>query len=161
MGLSFLSLSHVAEVGIFSMAIQLIVCTTVVVPACVEHVITDVHVFFFFRSCKQVLGVNDDATEAEIKSSYRALAKVCHPDISGDDRGHNMCILLNEAYQILSDAERRREYNRALDEALSDEDDGYTGEIMSHWCANTSMGKNTDPNESRGVFVDELTCIGK
>lgn len=72
-----------------------------------------------------------------------------------------MCIVLNEAYQTLTDPDLRRDYNQALDEALTDEDDGYTGELLSKWCANTNLGKNTDLNEDRGVFVDELTCIGK
>lgn len=107
-----------------------------------------------------VLNIDDDASDAEVKSAYRALAKVCHPDISGDEEGHNMCILLNEAYTILSDPEQRSSYNRALDEALEDQSDGYTGEPLSRWMANTKMGKNEDPNETRGVFVDECTCIG-
>lgn len=106
-----------------------------------------------------LLGVDDTATPAEIKSAWKSLAKVCHPDVSGDG-GHNMCILLNEAYTVLYDAEQRREYNRALDEALADEGDGFTGEPLSKWCANTKMGKNADAAESRAVFVDELTCIG-
>jgi len=108
----------------------------------------------------EVLGIDDTATDVEIKSAYRSLAKVCHPDISGDERGHNMCILLNEAYTILSDPLQRREYNQALDQALIDESDGYTGEALSKWCANGPMGKNTDAAETRAVFVDELTCIG-
>ena len=106
------------------------------------------------------MGVDDDADDATIKSAYRNLAKVCHPDISGDEEGHNMCILLNEAYTILSAPEQRREYNQALDEALTDDADGYTGEPLSKWMANTKMGKNTDAAENRGVFVDEMTCIG-
>jgi ferredoxin len=106
-----------------------------------------------------LLGVDDAATPMEIKSAWKSLAKVCHPDISGDG-GHNMCILLNEAYTVLYDPDQRREYNQALDEALADESDGYTGEPLSKWCANTKMGKNADAAENRAVFVDELTCIG-
>lgn len=34
-----------------------------------------------------------------------------------------------------------------------DEDDGYTGEPLSKWMANKRMGKNSNPNESRAVFV--------
>jgi ferredoxin len=107
-----------------------------------------------------VLGVDDDATDFEIKSAYRTLAKVCHPDLAGADKGHNMCILLNEAYTVLSDPDQRREYNASLDEALADEEDNFTGQPLSKWCANTRMGKNADPAETRAVFVDELTCIG-
>jgi hypothetical protein len=35
----------------------------------------------------------------EIKKAYRSLAKECHPDYLGDE-GHNICILLNEAYEV-------------------------------------------------------------
>jgi ferredoxin len=108
----------------------------------------------------EVLGIDDTATEKEIKAAWRDLCKVCHPDISGDDVGHNLCIILNEAYEVLSDPEQRRAYNHALDEALADELDGYTGEPLSKWMANTKMGKNSKADESRGVFVDELSCIG-
>lgn len=107
-----------------------------------------------------VLGIDDNASASEIKSAYRALAKVCHPDISGDEQGHSMCILLNEAYTILSDPAQRLEYNKALDEALEDQNDGYSGNLLSKWCANLRMGKNTDLNETRAVFVDEISCIG-
>lgn len=40
------------------------------------------------------LQVDDDAPLDVIKSQYRNLAKVCHPDVH--DEGHEMCILLNE-----------------------------------------------------------------
>jgi len=43
--------------------------------------------------------VDDDATLEEIKKAYRSLAKECHPDYLGD-QGHNICILLNEAYEV-------------------------------------------------------------
>jgi curved DNA-binding protein CbpA len=108
----------------------------------------------------EVLGINDTATDKEIKAAWRDLCKVCHPDISGDDVGHNLCIILNEAYEVLSDPEQRRAYNHDLDEALADELDGYTGEPLSKWMANTRMGKNSNADETRACFVDELSCIG-
>lgn len=45
------------------------------------------------------LQVDDDAPMDEIKKAYRSLAKECHPDYLGDE-GHNICILLNEAYEV-------------------------------------------------------------
>lgn len=109
----------------------------------------------------ELLGVDDIATPAEIKMAYRSLAKVCHVDIAGDTPDNrSVCILLNEAYEVLMDPQQRSAYNSDLDRALADEDDGYTGEPLSKWMANTRMGKNTDANESRAVFVDEVTCIG-
>ncbi|KAL4422817.1 hypothetical protein ABPG75_009014 [Micractinium tetrahymenae] len=108
-----------------------------------------------------LLGIDDYAPPSEIKQAYRTLAKVCHVDVAGDtEANRNMCILLNEAYEVLMDPEQRTAYNAELDAALADEDDGYTGEALSKWCANTKMGKNSDPAEDRAVFVDEQTCIG-
>jgi hypothetical protein len=46
-----------------------------------------------------LLQVDDDATAEEIKRAYRSMAKECHPDYLGD-KGHNICILLNEAYEV-------------------------------------------------------------
>lgn len=109
----------------------------------------------------EVLGVDDDADLAEVKQAYRALAKECHPDYLGD-RGHNICILLNEAYEVLMDEDARRKYNAQLETALADEEDLYTGEPLSKWmpAVQPAMAKNTNPDEDRAVFVDEATCIG-
>lgn len=109
----------------------------------------------------EVLGVDDDAPPSEIKKAYRALAKECHPDYLGDD-GHNICVLLNEAYQILSDPTARQRYNVQLEQALADDDESYTGKPLSKWMPEINMGmsKNEDPNEDRAVFVDEFSCIG-
>jgi DnaJ-class molecular chaperone len=76
--------------------------------------------------------VDDDAAGDEIKKAYRALAKECHPDYMGD-RGHNICILLNEAYETLMDEGARAAYNAQLETALADEDDGYTGGCGVTW----------------------------
>jgi hypothetical protein len=70
--------------------------------------------------------VDDDASPDEIKQAYRSLAKECHPDYKGE-AGHNMCILLNEAYETLMDEGARSAYNAKLELALADEEDTYTG----------------------------------
>lgn len=51
--------------------------------------------------------VDDDASDEEIKSAYRQLAKICHPDNAGE-KGHNICILLNEVRH-----HRRTGYHRS------------------------------------------------
>eukprot|EP01024_Parvocaulis_polyphysoides_P048340 TRINITY_DN4601_c0_g1_i1.p1 TRINITY_DN4601_c0_g1~~TRINITY_DN4601_c0_g1_i1.p1 ORF type:complete len:420 (-),score=54.59 TRINITY_DN4601_c0_g1_i1:344-1477(-) len=109
----------------------------------------------------EALGVDDDASQEEIKQAYRALAKECHPDYMGDV-GHQICIVLNEAYDTLSDPQSREIYNQELQLAIEDDDDGFTGEALSKWVPsqNSKIAKNEDPNERRAVFVDELTCIG-
>lgn len=107
----------------------------------------------------ELLGVDDDATPGEIKLAYRGIAKECHPDYLGEE-GHNICILLNEAYEVLSDPESRHSYNEALQTALIDAMDDYTGKPYSKWLVGHKLGKNWDTNESRAVFVDEPSCIG-
>ncbi|MBN2026264.1 MAG: molecular chaperone DnaJ [Actinobacteria bacterium] len=60
----------------------------------------------------EVLGVTRSASQEEIKRAYRQLARQHHPDVSveGDDMGARFKEI-NEAYEILSDPERRRRYD--------------------------------------------------
>lgn len=109
----------------------------------------------------EILGVDDDAPFSEVKKAYRALAKTCHPDFMGEE-GHDLCILLNEAYDTLSDPDLRAAYNAKLEQTLIDFEDDYTGRPLSKWMPTVkpSMAKNTNPDENRAVFVDEFSCIG-
>lgn len=59
----------------------------------------------------QILGVREDASSVEIKRSFREKAKQLHPDIAGKDTSAQMQKLL-AAYEILSDRQRRYEYDR-------------------------------------------------
>lgn len=61
----------------------------------------------------QTLGLEPSATIEQIRSAYRNLAKVHHPD-TGAEAGHQQMILLNEAYEVLSEPERRSLYDRLL-----------------------------------------------
>jgi molecular chaperone DnaJ len=55
-----------------------------------------------------VLGVSQQASEAEIKAAYRALVKRHHPDAGGDDES---IVALNAAWEVLGDRERRRRHD--------------------------------------------------
>ena len=57
----------------------------------------------------ELLGVNRGASASEIKSAYRSLAKVMHPDAGGTSGGFRM---LQEAYETLKDPVRRADYDR-------------------------------------------------
>ncbi|WP_329566219.1 molecular chaperone DnaJ [Kitasatospora sp. NBC_01266] len=62
----------------------------------------------------KVLGVPKDATTAEIKKTYRKLAREFHPDANkGDTKAEDRFKDISEAYDVLSDEKRRKEYDEA------------------------------------------------
>ncbi len=63
------------------------------------------------RDLYGVLGVERTATDAEIKRAFRKLAQQWHPDVSSDPQADARFKEINEAYQVLSDPERRRTYD--------------------------------------------------
>jgi molecular chaperone DnaJ len=67
----------------------------------------------------EVLGVSRDASDAEIKKAFRGLARQLHPDVTGHDpEAEARFKEAAEAYEVLSDAERRRTYDQYGAEGL-------------------------------------------
>ena len=65
------------------------------------------------RDYYEVLGVGRDADEASIKKAYRALAKKYHPDMNpGDKEAEKKFKEASEAYAVLSDPDKRRQYDQ-------------------------------------------------
>ena len=63
------------------------------------------------------LGVNRDSSEREIKQAYRRLARKYHPDVNpGDKSAEARFKQINEAYEILSDKEKRKKYDQFGDQ---------------------------------------------
>ena len=60
----------------------------------------------------EILGVSRDATAEEIKQSYRRLAKKYHPDTNPAPDATERFKEINEAYEVLSDPEKRARYDR-------------------------------------------------
>ncbi|KAL6345341.1 hypothetical protein AAG906_015824 [Vitis piasezkii] len=68
-------------------------------------------------SLYEILGIPMGATSQEIKSAYRKLARVCHPDvaaISRKDSSADEFMRIHAAYSTLSDPEKRADYDRSL-----------------------------------------------
>ena len=65
------------------------------------------------RDYYEVLGVSKGASEDEIKKAYRSMAKKYHPDMNpGDKEAEVKFKEVNEAYAVLSDADKRSKYDR-------------------------------------------------
>lgn len=65
------------------------------------------------RDYYEVLGLNRGASEEEIKKAYRKLAKENHPDLNpGDKEAEARFKEINEAYEVLSDSEKRARYDQ-------------------------------------------------
>jgi molecular chaperone DnaJ len=70
------------------------------------------------RDYYEVLGVSREATETEIKKSFRRLARELHPDVNQAADAEERFKEAAEAYEVLSDAERRRTYDAYGQEGL-------------------------------------------
>ena len=65
------------------------------------------------RDYYEVLGVQKNATDEELKKAYRKLAKQNHPDLHpGDKEAEARFKEINEAYEVLSDKEKRAKYDQ-------------------------------------------------
>ncbi|NJS16249.1 MAG: DnaJ domain-containing protein, partial [Nostocaceae cyanobacterium CSU_2_110] len=66
-----------------------------------------------FRDYYEILGVSKNATNEEIKKSYRRLARQFHPDLNpGDKTAEEKFKDINEAYEVLSDPSKRAQYDQ-------------------------------------------------
>jgi curved DNA-binding protein len=65
-----------------------------------------------FKDYYQTLGVTKTSTDKEIKQAFRKLARKFHPDVNpGDKSSESKFKEINEAYEVLGDAEKRRKYD--------------------------------------------------
>ncbi|WEL19078.1 molecular chaperone DnaJ [Candidatus Nanohalococcus occultus] len=60
----------------------------------------------------ELLGVSEDASQEEIKKAYRKKAKKYHPDSNKDTADEEKFKKINKAYDVLSDEEKKRKYDR-------------------------------------------------
>lgn len=103
-----------------------------------------------------ILGISPDATLEEIRGAYRNLAKRYHPDLlrqaeaQARQQAEELLKTINEAYRILSDAERRAEYDSKL---RFHHWGGQAG--ASRW-ARTSSRKPATPAEEMERFEEAL-----
>jgi curved DNA-binding protein len=118
-----------------------------------------------YRDYYKTLGVPRDASAADIKNAYRKLAMQYHPDRNpGDKKAEEHFKEINEAYQVLSDSQKRERYDQLGDSYSQWQQNGAPegGFDWSRWTAQQqSGGQAVDFNDifGEGGFSDFFSSI--
>jgi len=64
-----------------------------------------------YKDYYKILGINKSSSADDIKKAYRKLARKYHPDTNKDQDAENKFKEVNEAYQVLSDKEKKAKYD--------------------------------------------------
>ena len=117
-----------------------------------------------YQDYYKILGVERNADEKAIKKAYRDLARRYHPDLNpGDEKASNHFKEINEAYEVLSDPEKRSRYD-----TLGANWQQTGGFDWSNWAQNTgNAGGSRRPRNTRfeyetdpgGMFSEFFTSI--
>lgn len=103
----------------------------------------------------EILGIKETATFEQIKSVYRRLSMIYHPDQNKDlPGGEDHLKKINEAYEVLGDPEKRAIYDNQLNEEKLAQD------AEMNYLKNTSRN---EPNESayKNDFNEELKMLAR
>ena len=111
-----------------------------------------------------VLGVPKSASDKEIRQAFRRLARKYHPDLNpGDDESAETFKRINEAHQVLSDADKRKKYDRYGDQwEHADQFEARSTQAGGPFGATSRSGRTADPfgSDLFGGFEDLLDGIG-
>jgi molecular chaperone DnaJ len=112
------------------------------------------------RDYYELLGVAHGATEAEIKKRFRSLARELHPDVSEDPDAEERFKEVVEAYEVLSNPERRELYDRFGHAGLRSRgftptsfDFGTLGDLFSAFFGDDLFGVGGRPRAARGADI--------
>jgi GGDEF domain-containing protein len=98
-----------------------------------------------FLDYYMILQVHPSAEPEIIKSAYRRLAQMYHPDVSRDPESQKKMQLINQAYATISDTAQRRAYHRVW--------------LMNQRKSNPKMSAESPESESRQVLDEYFRCL--
>ena len=113
------------------------------------------------RDYYEILGVERNASDDEIKAAFRKLARQYHPDVSKEPGAEEKFKEINEAYGVLSDSDKRARYDRFGKEGLGGMGGGYHDysadfgdlfeEILGGFGFSTGRRSRTAPRRGRDM----------
>src|SRR5512143_1206631 len=94
------------------------------------------------RDYYDLLGISRNASEADIKKAFRKLARKYHPDVNpGSKTSEQMFKEINEAYEVLSDAKKKQQYDQ-----------------FGHAAFEQGFGQGGGPGQGFGGFAHGADC---
>lgn len=110
-----------------------------------------------------ILGVSEQATYLELKRAYRRLARKYHPDRNNSSHAESMIKKINAAFEILSDDDKKRKYDKTAFETKWDEEEirsnvqhSETNQIYSNYENNS---RNYDTSDKQYQFKNKYTQV--
>ena len=115
-----------------------------------------------YKDYYQILGLSRNASAEEIKASFRKLAMQHHPDRNpGDKQAEERFKAINEAYQVLSDPQKRARYDQVGESYSNWQQTGAPGDFdWGRWTAQQGSQKvNLNDLFGEGAFSDFFSAI--
>ena len=113
------------------------------------------------RDYYDILGIKKGAGDKEIKSAYRKLAKKYHPDMNpGDKNAEKLFKDVTEAYNVLSDEEKRKLYDQfghaAFDGSMGSDPGSYSSRDGAHFWEGSNGNGSYTRYEYNGSGMDDI-----